>query len=211
MRCACASGAEMAEQESDANASSRCQTSRDRRRVAINPPSVQQLREESELPERHLVRPPESLRHSEEEDLSLDFSSFDFSSSHDQPHTRDSSPHLDRAQGNPTCHAPSTYGFDSQQIYLRPERYKYEEMASFQERLRTFEKWPLQFPRGMDLAAADMFYEGVRVHNGETIIDQVICCKCGLSIRGWLPEDNPVEEHRKLFLGCFHTKWVEEL
>ena len=76
-------------------------------------------------------------------------------------HCNDSSPHLDDQHGNPTVYATSTTDFQRQQIYCRPKRYSYPEMADYITRRQTYKNWPLNHgPSVEDLINANMFYEG---------------------------------------------------
>lgn len=178
-------------------------TSRNKKRIPIVPPSIAELRASVEMNVPHQIRPPETP----EEMLTSDFASLNCT----EPEIGyETSMQLECELGNSTCCVPSGCSFDIQHNYNRSKSYRFCEMASYQERLRTFATWPLRSPLGRDLAAANMFYQGDFVHNGERIIDQVYCFKCGQPIRGWQADDHPVVEHQKIFLGCFYTKWVEE-
>lgn len=209
-----------------------CLTSGGRQAIAY-PPNLQRL-EMSVVYNGHETRPPEST-YAARESATFDFTamtnevvSIDFVSlatlPTDQPvttlydknatarHTNDSSPHLNDRKGNPTAYATSTTAFESQQIYHRPKKYMYPEMASYSAKLKTFQDWPRNHgPRVEDLVGADMFYQGAFIEAGEEIRDQVVCFKCGTTIRQWESTDDPVVEHKRIYMKCFDTKWVGDL
>lgn len=200
-----------------------------RRCVAEFPPSLSDLQNRLSTEQRHQIRPPEL---SEDTDVSSDFNSLNLYQAEDRglqqaidahvpqnAETRpinilpeqDSSPHMSRRHGNSACHASSVSDISSQYIYKGVQTYKYPQMADYRTRLWTFKNWPLLSPVKEDLAAANMFYEGVIIYDGEHIIDQVTCFKCGQTFRGWGRNDSPEEEHMIIYRDCFLTTWEEEL
>lgn len=62
------------------------------------------------------------------------------------------------------------------------------------ERLATFDKWPLDFIDKEILAKTGFYYIGKD--------DNVICIFCGVEIGSWERGDNPIEEHRKFSPQC---------
>ncbi|XP_060086636.1 baculoviral IAP repeat-containing protein 7 isoform X2 [Heteronotia binoei] len=68
-------------------------------------------------------------------------------------------------------------------------------MRSEEARLRTFQRWPASAAISpAALAAAGFFFVGPG--------DRVECFCCGGELYDWLPEDDPVVEHKKFFPRC---------
>ncbi|CAL1538191.1 unnamed protein product [Lymnaea stagnalis] len=79
---------------------------------------------------------------------------------------------------------------------------KRKEYSSFEERKRTFEGWPVVFLTAERLAAAGFWYLGEG--------DRVRCFFCGGGVRNWLPEDDPMSEHRRIFPTCGFVSMATE-
>jgi hypothetical protein len=61
-------------------------------------------------------------------------------------------------------------------------------MCTFQDRLKTFEKWSSQIRQTpSDLANCGFYYTEDS--------DKVVCFYCGIGLHRWLPDDNPWIEH----------------
>lgn len=144
------------------------------RYVIAYPPSFDQLKE-SKRYGMNQVRPPEAPR-----DNFLR-SSYVFQT---QPELLDGQNSMDLASVpingteypwvNDITYQPSAFGAGvlasnvvtngsasaAQQIYERPERYRYPKMARKEARWQTFYYWPHSLPRAEDLVEANMFYEG---------------------------------------------------
>ena len=76
---------------------------------------------------------------------------------------------------------------------------------NFSQRLRSFHLWPDQHKqKGKELARAGFYYSGTA--------DLCYCCasNCG-GLRNWLPEENPLEEHRKKYPNCAFVRLVTEI
>lgn len=69
-------------------------------------------------------------------------------------------------------------------------------------------RWPLEKPTAYTLANADMFFLGSFKEDGDMITDQVTCYKCGQVFRHWEREDDPLEEHKKIYPQCFKEQWI---
>lgn len=136
-----------------------------------------------------------------------------------RPHTpeQDTSPHESLEQGNSTCVATSPSIRENQVEYRREEDYKFPAMVDYEKRFKTYEQyqWPLVSPSPEILANANMFYEGKRevIIDGVNYIidDQVVCFKCGQTFREWQENDDPKEEHIKVYVKCFQIKYKEEV
>lgn len=88
-------------------------------------------------------------------------------------------------------------------------------VASTAIRLKTFTKWPYddkrknqrtkakKYPTSEELAANGFYMLGYEQKD-----DAVTCLYCGVSLEGWEPGDNAIEEHRKRNKDCyiFHYK-----
>lgn len=68
------------------------------------------------------------------------------------------------------------------------------DLKIIENRLRTFDNWPVTYINKHDLARAGFFY----LNNS----DQVKCCECGGIIGQWEEGDIPFIEHRKFFPNC---------
>lgn len=195
---------------------------------AVFPPNLNSFQIQPYREIRHQIRPPEL---SEDTNVSSDFASLntgpighntrqqatvvcesqnDGSRPSNNLPEQDSSPHIDRRQGNSSCHATSISSITSQHSYKGEQKYKYPEMKDYGTRLNTFETWPRSSPTKEALARANMFYEGVTTNNGEQTGDQVLCFKCGYAFKGWEDNDNPADEHMRIYSDCFSIKWLEE-
>lgn len=134
-----------------------------------------------------------------------------------RPHTpeQDSSPHLSLEQGNTTCLATSESFTETQKEYRRPRAYKFPDMAVCAIRRNTFRihGWPLSSPSADEMAKSGMFFQGIVYHDvggvQQEIHDQVVCWKCGKTIREWKAGDKPAEEHWNINEDCFLTNWEE--
>ena len=51
-----------------------------------------------------------------------------------------------------------------------------------------------------------MYILGVFVEAGEIVRDQVVCYKCGQTFRQWELTDDPIEEHKRIFIDCFKVR-----
>ncbi|EFN76761.1 death-associated inhibitor of apoptosis 1 [Harpegnathos saltator] len=79
---------------------------------------------------------------------------------------------------------------------------KHPQFANYDDRLRTFEMWPISIPQTKEqLAAAGFYYTG----NG----DQTLCYYCGGGLKDWEPEDDPWEQHAKWFSKCCYLLMVQ--
>ncbi|CAB3365722.1 Hypothetical predicted protein [Cloeon dipterum] len=67
---------------------------------------------------------------------------------------------------------------------------KYPEKRALEERLKTFNAWPLSIRQTPDSLASAGFYS---VGDG----DKVLCFHCGLGLMDFAPTDDPFEEHAK--------------
>lgn len=126
---------------------------------------------------------------------------------------QDTSPHVSLEQGNSTCLATSESTKESQINYIRQKPFLYPNMAVYADRLNTFgiHNWNSDGKPSVELLAkAGMFYEGPVPYGPSTIFDQVVCFKCGQTIREWEADDIPSEEHKKINKDCSMTKWEEE-
>ena len=147
-------------------------TSRNKKRIPIVPPSIAELRASVEMNVPHQIRPPETP----EEMLTSDFASLNCT----EPEIGyETSMQLECELGISTCCVPSGCSFDIQHNYNRSKSYRFCEMASYQERLRTFATWPLRSPLGRDLAAANMFYQGLicllsKIHPPDTLSSEEV-------------------------------------
>ena len=78
----------------------------------------------------------------------------------------------------------------------------YAALQNEMTRLWTFYDWPADVPAKPDvLAKAGFFYAGD--------IDIVRCAFCKGCLRNWVPEDVPIEEHRKHFPDCSFVRNAE--
>ncbi|XP_014476507.1 PREDICTED: baculoviral IAP repeat-containing protein 3-like [Dinoponera quadriceps] len=79
---------------------------------------------------------------------------------------------------------------------------KHPQFANYDDRLRTFEMWPISMPQTKEqLATAGFYYTG----NG----DQTLCYYCGGGLKDWEPEDDPWEQHAKWFSKCCYLLMVQ--
>ena len=73
----------------------------------------------------------------------------------------------------------------------------YPKYKSYNKRLTTFFErfWPVSLNQdNFKMAEAGFFYSGFG--------DIVICAFCGLTLNKWLPNDDPITEHRKFNQDC---------
>ena len=73
----------------------------------------------------------------------------------------------------------------------------YPKYKSYNKRLSTFFErfWPVSLNQdNFKMAEAGFFYSGFG--------DIVICAFCGLTLNKWLPNDDPITEHRKFNQDC---------
>lgn len=94
---------------------------------------------------------------------------------------------------------PSGCSHPSQQ---RHEHYEHPDLMLEVDRRKTFNDWPKsirQKPR--ELAEAGFFYTGQG--------DMVICFSCGLGLRDWDIDDNPIVEHAKYTTDCMYLNLVK--
>lgn len=68
------------------------------------------------------------------------------------------------------------------------------DLKIFENRLNSFNSWPLVWLSPTSLASAGFFYFNIG--------DQVKCAFCGGIIGQWEFDDSPIEEHRKFFPEC---------
>lgn len=72
---------------------------------------------------------------------------------------------------------------------------KYPTFAQPQQRLSSFEDWPVALTqKPQELAEAGFFYTGKG--------DLVTCFSCGGRLKGWEPNDDPWQEHAKHYDDC---------
>ncbi|XP_071084010.1 baculoviral IAP repeat-containing protein 5.2-A-like [Haliotis cracherodii] len=73
----------------------------------------------------------------------------------------------------------------------------------FSDRLKTFDKWPLQMKQSpTSMAKAGFIYTGQS--------DKAYCFKCKLHVHRWIPEDDPMTEHFRLSPHCSYIHMVDE-
>ena len=73
---------------------------------------------------------------------------------------------------------------------------------SYQKRLDSFARWPDHSPMNPSaLAAAGFFYSGTD--------DRVVCFKCGLHLRKWTADDDPLFEHKRCQPDCLFLRECE--
>lgn len=68
------------------------------------------------------------------------------------------------------------------------------DLKIIENRLRTFNNWPIDFITPDNLAQAGFYYLNID--------DQVKCAFCGGIIGQWERNDQPIQEHRKFFPDC---------
>ena len=76
---------------------------------------------------------------------------------------------------------------------------------SYNKRLSTFFErfWPVSLNQdNFKMAEAGFFYSGFG--------DIVICAFCGLSLNKWLPNDDPISEHRKFNQDCKFVRLFQD-
>nr|XP_028581991.1 baculoviral IAP repeat-containing protein 2 isoform X4 [Podarcis muralis] len=90
-------------------------------------------------------------------------------------------------------HDPVTSRAVEDLSHLRPKTVNYA-MSAEDDRLHTFESWPLTFLSPSSLAKAGFYYIGPA--------DKVACFACGGQLSNWEPKDNAMSEHRRHFPNC---------
>ena len=81
----------------------------------------------------------------------------------------------------------------------------YRKYKSYNKRLSTFFErfWPVSLNQdNFKMAEAGFFYSGFG--------DIVICAFCGLSLNKWLPNDDPITEHRKFNQDCKFVRLFQD-
>ena len=81
----------------------------------------------------------------------------------------------------------------------------YPKYTSYNKRLSTFFErfWPVSLNQdNFKMAEAGFFYSG--------FADIVICAFCGLSLNKWLPNDDPITEHRKFNQDCKFVRLFQD-
>ena len=72
---------------------------------------------------------------------------------------------------------------------------KYDNYATTQSRIESFKTWPIALKQnGESMAIAGFFYTNQS--------DVVICYLCGVIIRNWQENDDPITEHMKFKRNC---------
>lgn len=74
-------------------------------------------------------------------------------------------------------------------------------MDSFENRLDTFSKWPLDLPKPEDLAAIGFYHDPT-----DRQLDRVSCWLCSAAVYGWKPDDSVLERHREAYCECAYVK-----
>ncbi|XP_058178312.1 death-associated inhibitor of apoptosis 1-like [Anopheles ziemanni] len=82
------------------------------------------------------------------------------------------------------------------------ERAKCPSYAEFEQRLKTFDDWPIALPQ-----IPEQLVEAGFVYTGES--DQVACFSCGGQLKGWIPDDDPWEEHAKYYEDCHYLRLMK--
>ncbi|KAM6454075.1 baculoviral IAP repeat-containing protein 7 [Liasis olivaceus] len=87
----------------------------------------------------------------------------------------------------------------SEDTQWTPLHWSRPSMKSEIRRLRTFQLWPASVPVSpADLAAAGFYFVGPA--------DTVQCFCCGGLLYNWLPEEDPMVEHKKFFPACLFAQ-----
>lgn len=117
---------------------------------------------------------------------SSDFSDREFGS-----HTGDSFNGFDRPETHRINNADKTDMLNHDPLF-----------DSYQKRLDSFARWPDHSPMNPSaLAAAGFFYSGTD--------DRVVCFKCGLHLRKWTADDDPLFEHKRCQPDCLFLRECE--
>ena len=78
---------------------------------------------------------------------------------------------------------------------IKHNKCKFLKYGCIQERIRTFEKWPIaSIQKPEKLAEAGFFYSGMG--------DRVVCFHCGVNLAFWTVNDNPDGEHKMFASKC---------
>ncbi|XP_050584343.1 E3 ubiquitin-protein ligase XIAP-like isoform X4 [Bombus affinis] len=76
------------------------------------------------------------------------------------------------------------------------------EYASYESRLNSFARWPAYIrQKSEELAHAGFYYTKIK--------DFTTCFHCGISIRNWRPQEDPLEQHAILSPGCYYLLTIE--
>ncbi|XP_053392204.1 E3 ubiquitin-protein ligase XIAP-like [Mercenaria mercenaria] len=94
---------------------------------------------------------------------------------------------------------PHTGTLRNARRYVHAEYLKYPDFQSIEERVSSFEKWPVQIKQTpSQLAEAGFFFTG---------FDDCVCCfVCGGKLRRWNITDDPWTEHCRLFPLCLFAR-----
>lgn len=92
----------------------------------------------------------------------------------------------------------SIYTQSSKIITKSPEKPPTWDMTFYENRLKTFEGWPLTFITPDQMAKAGFYYTGIR--------DKVRCLFCTNYFECWSKDDDPYIEHRLTSPQCEYFK-----
>ena len=80
-------------------------------------------------------------------------------------------------------------------------QHKHPRYLMYQNRLKTFQKWPKQMRQNKySLASSGLFYTNEN--------DSCECFSCGVNLSQWGPTDIPLAEHKKWSHNCFFLKMI---
>lgn len=71
-------------------------------------------------------------------------------------------------------------------------------MKIYENRLKTYNKWPLKFITADKLAKAGFYYTGIK--------DKVKCLYCSIYLEYWGKNDDPYIKHKLLSPHCQYFK-----
>ncbi|KAA8913561.1 hypothetical protein TRICI_003165 [Trichomonascus ciferrii] len=80
--------------------------------------------------------------------------------------------------------------------------YNPHSLDSFNARLDTFTHWPHDRKKGWNPTSFNMAKAGFYFNPDNPDDDTASCTYCGLSLDGWEPKDEPIEEHRRRYPAC---------
>lgn len=80
--------------------------------------------------------------------------------------------------------------------------YNPHSVDSFNARLDTFANWPHDKKKGWNPKSFNMAKAGFYFNPDNPDDDTASCTYCGLSLDGWEPKDEPIEEHRRRYPAC---------
>jgi hypothetical protein len=80
--------------------------------------------------------------------------------------------------------------------------YNPHSLDSFNARLDTFIHWPHDKKKGWNPTSFNMAKAGFYFNPDNPDDDTASCTYCGLSLDGWEPKDEPIEEHRRRYPAC---------